>query len=195
MTQQNPATPEKKSWFARHKVLTAIGAVIVVGVAINLASGGSDSAPESGGSTSVQADAPSNAPAEAAAGIGAAVRDGKFEFTVQDVERGVASVGDQFSSQSPQGEYVLVTMNVANIGDEQQLFDTSSQQLLDAAGRQYSVDTVATITNDPNIGFTQINPGNSVVATLVFDVPAGTAPAEIELHDSPFSGGTTVALG
>lgn len=39
-----------------------------------------------------------------------------------------------------------------------------------------------------------INPGNSVDGTLVFDVPEGLAPAAVELHDSPFSGGATVTL-
>ena len=39
-----------------------------------------------------------------------------------------------------------------------------------------------------------INPGNSVVGTVVFDVPKGTKVTELELHDSAFSGGVKVAL-
>ncbi|MBY6687208.1 DUF4352 domain-containing protein [Rhodococcus sp. BP-149] len=194
MQPQQP--PAKKNWFLRHKILTAIGALVIIGVVVNLAGGG-ESAP-TGGSSSTSAQAAPNVEAPAAAeqapGIGAAVRDGKFEFVVQNVERGVVSVGDQYTSQTPQGEYVLVTVNVANIGNEQQLFDTTSQKLLDGQGREYSTDTLATVTNDPNLGFSQINPGNSLVATLVYDVPAGTAPSEIELHDSLFSGGVTVAV-
>ncbi|KQU03883.1 hypothetical protein ASG56_10600 [Rhodococcus sp. Leaf7] len=202
MTQppQNPYVqpqqpPTKKNWFLRHKILTAIGAIVVIAVGVNLASGGQDSSTSGTTSSSQAATEGSSAPAEESApGIGAAARDGKFEFTVQNVERGVASVGDQYTSQTPQGEYVLVTLNVANIGNEQQLFDTSSQKLLDGQGREYSTDTLATVTNDPNLGFSQINPGNSLVATLVYDVPAGTAPSEIELHDSLFSGGVTVSV-
>lgn len=203
MTQppQNPypqQPPAKKNWFLRHKILTVLGALIVIGVVVNLAGGGGESG--SGGgvdNTTSQAAPNAEAPAEGGQtpGIGAAVRDGKFEFVVQNVERGVTSVGDQFTSQTPQGEYVLVTVNVANIGNEQQLFDTTSQKLLDAQGREYSTDTVATVTEDPNLGFSQINPGNSLVATLVFDIPTGVSPSEIELHDSLFSGGVTVALG
>lgn len=202
MTQppQNPYAqpqqpPTKKNWFLRHRILTAIGAIVVIAVAVNLASGGQDTSTSGTASSSQAATEGSSAPAEESApGIGDAVRDGKFEFTVQNVERGVASVGDQYTSQTPQGEYVLVTLNVANIGNEQQLFDTSSQKLLDGQGREYSTDTLATVTNDPNLGFSQINPGNSLVATLVYDVPAGTAPSEIELHDSLFSGGVTVSV-
>lgn len=40
----------------------------------------------------------------------------------------------------------------------------------------------------------EINPGNTVKGTLVFDMPKGTEPASIELHDSPFSDGITVQL-
>ncbi|GGF99168.1 Mpr protein [Rhodococcoides trifolii] len=198
---QNPAPqqPEKKNWAARHKILTALGVVIAVAVVVNLASGGSDSSSVSSvaslSSSAVDASAPASEPeTESSPGIGVPVRDGKFEFVVQSVQPGVTSVGENYVEQTPQGEYVLVTLSAANIGDRQQLFDITSQKLLDAAGRQFSADTVATITNDPNISVTQINPGNSVVATLVFDVPAGTSPAEIELHDSLFSGGTVVAL-
>ena len=36
--------------------------------------------------------------------------------------------------------------------------------------------------------------GNTVKGTLVFDMPKGTEPASIELHDSPFSDGITVQL-
>ncbi|WP_179272875.1 MULTISPECIES: DUF4352 domain-containing protein [unclassified Rhodococcus (in: high G+C Gram-positive bacteria)] len=57
-----------------------------------------------------------------------------------------------------------------------------------------SVDSLATAYLDEGIGYEQINPGNALDTTVVFDVPAGTVPAEIELHDSAFSGGTTVAL-
>ncbi|MBK5248977.1 MAG: DUF4352 domain-containing protein, partial [Actinomycetales bacterium] len=43
--------------------------------------------------------------------------------------------------------------------------------------------------------FTEINPGNTVEGTIVFDVPADAVPATLELHDSMFSGGVSVTLG
>jgi hypothetical protein len=33
----------------------------------------------------------------------------------------------------------------------------------------------------------EINPGNAVDGTVVFDVPKDTKIAQLELHDSPFS--------
>ena len=39
-----------------------------------------------------------------------------------------------------------------------------------------------------------INPGNSIQAKAALDVPPGTMPAHVELHDSAFSGGVSVAI-
>ncbi len=41
---------------------------------------------------------------------------------------------------------------------------------------------------------TDINTGNRVEAKVAFDVPEGTQPSTIELHDSAFSGGVKVRL-
>jgi len=40
------------------------------------------------------------------------------------------------------------------------------------------------------------NPGNTVRAVILFDLPKGdrAVKAELELHDSAFSGGVTVSL-
>lgn len=192
-----PAPEQKKSWFARHKILTVILAIVVLGVLMRLIGGGSSetpTAPAPSGSSASEEAAPA-APAEPSSpGIGVPVRDGKFEFVVTAVAPPVATVGSEYLTQTAQGEYIQVTMSVRNIGDRAQSLDASSQKLLDADGKQYSVDSLATAYLDEGIGYEQINPGNALDTTVVFDVPVGTVPAEILLHDSAFSGGTTVAL-
>jgi hypothetical protein len=45
-----------------------------------------------------------------------------------------------------------------------------------------------------NSGTGDINPGNSIQVQAAFDVPPGTQPAELEVHDSMFSGGAKVGL-
>ncbi|WP_203792655.1 DUF4352 domain-containing protein [Actinoplanes couchii] len=47
---------------------------------------------------------------------------------------------------------------------------------------------------DGQVLFEEINPGNSVKGKLVFDIPADKKLTSLELHDSMFSGGVTVAL-
>lgn len=212
-----PPAP-RKSWFARHKILTGLGVVVLlVIVGASLGGGGDDEPAEpaavadAGGEATGPTDAdveadtaptdegPAEEPAPeppAAPGIGTAVRDGKFEFTVTSVETGVPSVGDQYLSQEAQGQYVLVHMTVTNIGDEAQMFTGGNQQLTDTEGRTHESDSTAAIyLGDTNSFLTDINPGNAVEGVVVFDIPADAVPATLSLHDSMFSGGVEVSLG
>lgn len=212
-----PAPARRRSWFARHKVLTGLGALVVVAGIAGALGGGGDDAPPAGAQAAQQAtddsagaaddDAVSDEaadgtadepPAEtvpAAAAVGTPVRDGKFEFTVTSVEAGVARIGGDFGVDA-QGQFLLVNVTVTNIGDEAQYFDGSSQKLTDTAGRTHSSDGSAAIyLEDSNSFLNQINPGNSVEGVIVYDVPADAVPASIELHDSAWSGGVVVTLG
>ncbi|WP_251149785.1 DUF4352 domain-containing protein [Cellulosimicrobium sp. Marseille-Q4280] len=217
--QPGVPTPPRRSWFARHKILTGLGVVVLVAIIGGALGGGGEDEPTATAvaneapaeSAAPEGEAPEPAPEEpaeeapaeepapevpATPGIGTAVRDGKFEFTVTSVETGVPSVGDEFLSEQAQGQYVLVHMTVTNIGDEAQMFDGSSQELTDTVGRTHSSDGSAAIyLGDANSFLTDINPGNSVEGTVVFDIPADAVPASIDLHDSFFSGGVEVALG
>lgn len=218
-----PPPPEKeKSWFARHKVLTTILALVAFFVVASTLSGGDESgqsaAPAQSTSVGTADDAAQNASAQegtaeetvtqdttepAAAepaapespGIGDAVRDGKFEFVVTGVEDGGTEVGNEFLSEKAQGRFQLIHITVTNIGDEPQMMSDSNQRVKDEQGRSFEVDSMAGIHLDDNdIWLEDINPGNTVTGTLVFDMPEGSTPVEIELHDSMFSGGVTVAL-
>ena len=111
------------------------------------------------------------------------------------LEPGVGQIGDSTFGVAAQGQFLLVHVTVTNVGDEAQYFDSSSQKLLDGQGRTHSADSTAAIyLPDSNSFLTSINPGNTVEGVVVFDIPADATPASIELHDSPFSGGVTVAL-
>ena len=127
-------------------------------------------------------------------GVGTPVRDGKFEFTVTKVETGVSSIGESFMAEEPDGQFVLVHITVKNIGDKSQTLFDSEQTLKDGQGRSFDTDSSALFAMDDNIWMEDINPGNSMKGTLVYDMPTDAQPAEIELHDSMFSGGVTVSL-
>jgi hypothetical protein len=204
-----PAPVKQRSWFARHKFLTSLGAIVVLLVVVSAANGGSKDAPTAGAATPAAdvtqaAAAPSEAaraaapaaapaPAPAAAAIGTPVRDGKLEFTVTSIEPGVASVGSDAFGQKAQGQFVLMHLTIKNIGDKAQYFDGSSQKAFDAKGREFSADSGAAIyLSDSNSFLNEINPGNTVTGTVVFDMPLDAAIAKLELHDSPFSGGVDV---
>ncbi|WP_277212019.1 DUF4352 domain-containing protein [Isoptericola croceus] len=210
----HPPAPEKrKNWFARHKVLTGLGALVGVAI-VGAALGGGDEEPvvPDGGAQVVEdapaaastdeggADAEAAEPAEEPVeselpGLGDAVRDGKFEFTVTELEDGVEQIGNDFLNETAQGQYVLVHVTVENIGDEAQYFDGSSQKLVDTEGRTHSADSSAAIyLDDSNSFLNEINPGNTVDGVVVFDLPKKATPATLELHDSMFSGGVEVSV-
>jgi hypothetical protein len=194
------APPKKKS--KAKVVLAVVGAVVLIAIVSNAMSGGE---PKPATDTTAAGDSSAAKPAPGkpkpavkakAAGIGAPVRDGKFEFVVLSQKCGVAKVGNQYIGETAQGQFCLVTMTVKNIGDKSQMFDSSSQKAFNASGQEYSADSGASLyANEGTATFlNEINPGNQVKGTVVFDIPKGASLTKLELHDSPFSGGIGVAL-
>lgn len=235
-----PSTPPepKKSWFRRHKILTALLVVVGIGVVGNALSGGEEpeapdtaavapadptedaapapdteeaagaeeaAEPEADAEEPAEPEAAAEEPAEAEAeepaeepaadepGVGDAVRDGKFEFVVTEVEPGLATVGEGFTEEEAQGQFVLIHLTVTNIGDQPQTLFDSNQVLFDEQGRQHSTSS-SSIWLDEGLWLDEINPGNSMNGVLLYDIPADALPSSLELHDSAFSDGVTVTL-
>lgn len=126
-----------------------------------------------------------------AAGIGTPVRDGKFEFVVTSVDRSktAGNPSNEFEQSTAQGEYVNVHLSVKNIGNEAQSFFANNQKLI-VGGKKFDAASIMGVNGDGG----SLNPGLGVDTVVSFDVPVGTAPDSIELHDSAFSGGATVNL-
>lgn len=176
--------------------MSLIGLVVAIGVIVAVVDDGEDISLEG---DVITEDMDQNEPAAKedepkSAAIGDSVRDGKFEFTVLSVKTGVKSIGAEFMREKPQGQFVLVKVKVENIGDEAQYLSASDQYLFDAAGRKHSADDDVWLVMDDNPLLEQINPGNEVTGTVVFDIPVKAKPERLELHDSMFSGGVEVAL-
>jgi hypothetical protein len=209
------ATPAlKKPWYQSPLGigLLIVGALVIVGLAF----GGSQNTPTASvqseravvatadpseevgdANQSVETEPePEPVPEEMAAGVGMPVRDGKFEFTVTDVQADVESVGDQYLNHDAQGQFTLVTVRVKNIGDESQMFDGSNVSGTDSQGRELSSDGEAGIYANENTEafLNEINPGNAVTAVVVFDLPPGEQLVAVEVHDSMFSGGAEISL-
>lgn len=235
---QAPQPPEKKkSWFRRHKIMTALLVILALIIVGNLAGGGEDEgaadsapaaaveAPADAASAVVEAepadadaDAAAEADAEAAAaqeaaeaeaaaaeeaaqaeveaavpGLGDAVRDGQFEFTVGEVQTGLTTIGEGFTEETPQGQFVLINITVTNIGDSGTTMFDGAQVLIDEQGREHSTSS-ASMWLDEGLWLDEINPGNSMSGVLLYDIPVDAIPTSLELHDSMFSGGVTVSL-
>lgn len=187
----------KESWFRRHKVLTVIGVILLIAIFANLG-GGKEAASTTNNNTPASTTEEAKKPAELAK-IGTAVRDGKFEFVVKSAPQcGQASVGtNQYLTKTAQGQFCSVVLSVKNIGDKPQSLFAENQKLFNAAGQEYSADSTATMYAAPegsSTWYSEINPGNSVEGTIVFDLPKDATPVKAELHDSVASGGVEVSL-
>jgi len=194
--QQPPVSqPPKK----RRKWPWIVGGIVAFLIVISAVSGhGSDSNKSEPSNTGSGGTSVAAKPSKGAlAGMNTPVRDGKFEFVVTKVEPGLTEIGDNpYLARKAQGQFVIVSMSVKNIGDKPQDFSPSAQKLFDGEGRSFQSDANAQIalggSDIPLYG--NINPGNSVEVKVVYDMPQGAVPTTIELHDSMFSGGVKVSL-
>jgi hypothetical protein len=198
--QAPTATATKKSSNGGKVALIVIGTFVLL-FAIGKCGSSDDKTSSSSSSSSRTSSRPSalsTAPAEPAtpttAPAGSAVRDGKFEFRVLDMTRAkqAGDLSNQFEIVDAQGEFIILTLSVTNIGDQAQSYFGTNQKLVDTAGREYEANSTADMW--ANRGTGDINPGNSIQVRAAFDVPPGTQPAELEVHDSMFSGGAKVRL-
>lgn len=186
---------KSKNWFARHKILTGILVLVVLGIVVSAAGGGTDTNTNQANSGTNDTSA-SEKPAATTAKIGEAARDGKFEFTVTAFKCGAKTLGDnEFLREEAQGQFCVMDVTVKNIGNEAQTFFTSEQKVKNAQGQEFSNDTSAEIAvGGGDAWVNEINPGNTAKGKVVFDVPADTTIVSAELHDSSFSNGVEVSL-
>jgi hypothetical protein len=145
--------------------------------------------PGTGSETGVEAPTLENQ----ASSVGQAVRDGNFEFVVTGVDRTAAVADPEFPDlqKTAAGEFLLVNMKVTNVGAEPQTFFASFNTLSDGT-TEFTSDDEAWIYLGNTLA--ELNPGDSIDTAVVFDVPVGTDPQSIELHDGPFSEGVVVGL-
>ena len=126
--------------------------------------------------------------------VGQSVKDGDFTFVVQSVKCGMTTSGGALPSK-PQGEFCAVNVSVSNHGNEAQMFDASQVEGFIGSSK-YAADSAASMMANPNTDtfLNNINPGNSIKAIVLIDVPVGKQLEKVELHDSLFSEGTSVSV-
>ncbi|MCW2688538.1 MAG: hypothetical protein JWR37_3428 [Mycobacterium sp.] len=127
---------------------------------------------------------------------GQEARDGKLGFTVTDVSH-VDSVGDPydpFAYQQAHGVFEVIRIKVRNVGNESHSFDAFAQKLV-INGKQFHYNLDASENVDTKVTHTvSLNPSLQSDAVVVFDVPPGSPPGVLEVHDSMFSGGANIDL-
>jgi hypothetical protein len=133
----------------------------------------------------------------ATATIGQSVRDGRFAFIVTGLQPPTKSITDRSGrTQTAQGVFVLVRLNVTNIGYESRSLHATDQFLIDTEGNRFATSSaISSMVGAETLFLQEINPGHTVNnAPVLFDVAPGTVVASIELHDSMNSTGVQVRL-
>ena len=185
------ATPTAvRPWFRKKRFVlpSALILALVLGLAVSSGFGGT---PEPARTT-----AQPTVSTAVAAGIGTMLRDGSLEFVVTGVERpGKTLAGKTHETLTAHGEFVIVRVNVTNIGEATQPPNCSCQFLVSDQGRRFTPSPAILSTKDALKFVQHIPPGDTVVGVLMlFDVPAGTKVASIELHGSAVSHGVKMDL-
>lgn len=185
------APPRRRKWPIILGIFGAAALLLCGGLVVIVALAGGGKGPSGAGSGGGD-----GAVGAVPAGMNQPARDGKFEFTVTKVQCGVPQIGDTLLSRKAQGQYCLITVTVKNVGDVARTLAATNQHAYNAAGARYDADAAAAIYLDDagRALYEDINPGNSVVGTLVFDIPKEAKLARLELHDSALSGGVVVTL-
>jgi len=85
-------------------------------------------------------------------------------------------------------------MTVRNLDDGSQEFAAPNQKLIDSDGHVYAADAEAAVSMNNSSMVVTVKPGANMTMKLPFDVPTGTLPKALELHDSVFSEGARIQV-
>jgi hypothetical protein len=191
-----------RRWYRRRRYLVPLLiAGLLLLAALNHADDGGRSRDQggSGGASrgAGRAAATTTAPRPRGSGVTAApratARDGKLEFSVTSVSCRHPAVGEPPFQFRASGQFCLVRLQIRNISSQSWTM-FPNQFLIDTAGQSHRMDVRAGIAVSSQRLLEQLEPGERVSGTLVFDLPRSERPERLELHDSLLSGGVGVRI-
>jgi hypothetical protein len=167
---------DQRSFFGRHKILTFIGAVVILGIIGGALGGGGDS--ETASTSTSSSGAKTEEKAEKTYKVGDVIEYKGLEFAVTKVEE-KDQVGNEYVNKkaSDGGTLVAVQYTLKNVSDEPKgMFDYPSINLVDEKGTKYDEDidassnyAVETDIDNSKI-MSDLNPDIQVTGTGVYEV-------------------------
>lgn len=175
----------------RRTATIATAAALITGLALTGCSAGGATA--GAGSTAGDSAAPV---APKTAGLNTPVKVGSFEYTVTASKDAGTTAGASPLTKTAQGTFIEVDLTIKNVGGSAATFLSNYVKLVDATGKTYDADPTATLYASPNQSawVAAINPGNAITGPILFDVPAGTTAASVQVSDNAFTKGETINL-
>ena len=175
---------------------------MIIGIGSAVGGGKSDSSAKSDSTASQTAEASTqpettkeaDKKTEESVALGTATEVGDFSVTISEVTPGITSVGNQYLGAKPQGQYVVVKLTVTNNGKTAQYFTDSNIKLVDSQDREHSSSSDSIYLED-NVLVKEINPGNTLSGTVLFDVPADAALKAVKVEGGLFDRAKMVAVG
>lgn len=159
---------QNKNWFARHKILTGIGILVILGIIVSAASGGSKGDTTSTDGNSSSSSSKQEEKTEFKVGETATFDD--KSITVSNVERNY-DTGNQFAQPESGKEFVVVTVDIANNSDSTLDYSTFEFKMQDSNGVQQNEAITALSQGKLNSG--SLAKGGKVSGKLAYEVPKG----------------------
>lgn len=171
---------DQRNWFMRHKILSFIGAIIVLTIIVNALGGGDDDTTTDKNTASDTASESKNEQAveEKVYTIGDVIPADQLEVTVSKFEE-KSTVGNEYVNKkaSEGGTFVAIQYSMKNVSDEPVgMFDYPTLNLVDEKGTKYDsdIDASSNYAVETNIDNSKImsdlNPGISVTDTQVYEI-------------------------
>lgn len=185
---------KKPNWFMRHKILTGIIVLIVIGMVSSSGNkGGSNNATSNGSATAKTQESKAQV-----YGLNQEVVDKDLSFTITNVTK-QKNVGNSYTKKTAQGMFYIVTVQIKNNGDKTTTFDSSMAVMTDSQNRQFerSIEGQTALGMEKgsvDLFLQQVQPGLSVTGKIIFDVPEDIADPMVVVKGSIFSSGQKIKL-
>lgn len=176
-----------KNWFARHKVLTVIGIMVIIGI-IAGAAGGGDSEPKT---TNTTDNSSSSSEQKTEFTKGETVSFDSRELTVTDVQRNYQT-GNEYLQPESGNEFVIVTVTLKNNSDSNMDYNTFDFKLQDSNGVQKDEDF--TVLSEGKLNSGSLAPGGTVTGKLGYQVMKDDAKLKLIYNGSLFGKTVTINL-
>lgn len=170
---------DQRNFFMRHKIITIILGLIILGRIGSAGSGNEDQATKTSTASTketTQSKSVESKKEDPIYKVGDAIKTDKFEITINSIEER-AYVGDEYIKKSPSqgGTYIVVQYQYKNISDKPIGFSKPNISLTDKSGTKYNADISASGTFATEVKLdskivSDLNPGITVKDAEVFEI-------------------------
>ena len=173
-------------WCKKHIVLSVIIGIFLLFFIIGIFEGGKDNLERNIDEAKYTESLTNSAELKTVYSIGDVIKAGNFKWSVKNFKT-AKEIGSEYFSQKADGIYLILDVEVENIGNSAEYLMDSFVKLVDEQGREFSPSTSAAFYLKPQgsaLMFDQINPGITKKGKIVYDVPQGLKVADIRISSN-----------